>query len=278
MNPDLERQLVERNNGAQRGLVSVLLELQTKYGYLSEQSLRTVAEATNRSLVEVYGVATFYRAFSLEPRGKHLAQCCLGTACHVRGAPRVAEEVQKQLRVSSGQTTPDGEFTLETVNCLGACALGPVVVVDGHYFSQVNIAKVSGILNQVRMGLDKIEVTADPRYFPLEVNCSRCNHSLMDSTHLIDGHPSVKVTLSFGDKHGWLRLSSLYGSFTSESEYEVSLEEVAQMFCPHCSTELLGAGNCPICGIRMAPMIVRGGGTVQICPRRGCKGHLLDLA
>lgn len=269
--------IVERHSGDRGGLIGMLQDIQAVYSYLPADALRIVAEQTGRSLVDVYGVATFYRAFSLKPRGKHLVSVCLGTACHVRGGPRVAEEVERQLKIRAGETTPDKMFTLETVNCLGACALGPVVVVDGHYFSGMNASKVRGILEKTKAGLDKIEIGADRRIFPLEVSCSRCNHSLMDPGHLVDGLPSVRITQSFGQQHGWLRLSSLYGSHNMEAEYEVPQDTVVHLFCPHCHTELVGATDCPECGVQMVPMIVRGGGIVQICPRRGCKGHILDL-
>jgi NADH-quinone oxidoreductase subunit E len=108
-------------------------------------------------MVDIYGVARFYRSFSLKPRGKHLICACLGTACHVRGAPSVVEEFERQLNIKAGQTTADKEFTLETVNCLGACALGPIVVVDNHYFSNVDMAKVKHILEKVRVGLSPAE-------------------------------------------------------------------------------------------------------------------------
>jgi len=134
------------------GLISILEEIQETRGYLPEGALRAVAETMGRSLVDVYGVATFYRSFSLKPRGKHLASVCLGTACHVRGAPTVAEEFQRQLGIEAGETTPDKEFTLETVNCLGACALGPIVVVDGRYYSNVRTTEVRGILERARTG------------------------------------------------------------------------------------------------------------------------------
>jgi len=277
MGPDEIVGLVEKHSGDRGGLISILEEIQAKYGYLPGDALRTVSEMTGRSLVDVYGVATFYRAFSLEPRGKHLVSVCLGTACHVRGAPRIAKEFQRQLGIPIGDTTPDREFTLEAVNCLGACALGPIVVVDGHYFSNVNKVKVAQILDKARAGLDTVEVETDERIFPVEVSCPRCNHSLMDPNHSIDGYPSIRVTMSFDQKHGWLRLSCLYGSYNVETEYEIPEETVVNFFCPHCHAELIGASLCPLCGAPMVPMIVRGGGVVQICSRRGCKGHMLDL-
>jgi NADH-quinone oxidoreductase subunit E len=259
------------------GPISILEEIQAKYGYLPEEALKTVAEETGRSLVDIYGVATFYKAFSLQPRGKHLISICLGTACHVQGGPRVAEEFQRQLGIRSGETTEDREFSLETVNCLGACALGPVVVVDGHYFSKVRPTKVKEIIDKCQAGLDNIEIESDQRIFPVEVSCARCNHSLMDPGHVIDGHPSIRVTVSFGNKHGWLAFSSLYGSYKLASAYEIPHDIIVNMFCPHCHAELIGGGKCSDCGAPMVPMIVRGGGIVQICTRRGCRGHMLDI-
>ncbi len=269
--------IVEKCASAEDGLISILEDIQARYGYLPAGALRIVAEQTRRSLVDIYGVATFYRSFSLKPRGRHLCSVCVGTACHVRGAPRVAGELGRQLEVRPGETTSDREFTLETVNCLGACALGPIVVVDGHYFSNVNAGKVGQILRDAREGLDRVVIEGDRRIFPVEVSCPRCNHSLMDSTHPVDGYPSIRVTMFFGREHGWLRLSSLYGSYNVESEYEIPMDTLVNFFCPHCHAELLGASSCPECSTPMVPMIVRGGGVIQICSRRGCRGHMLDL-
>jgi NADH-quinone oxidoreductase subunit E len=277
MKMDQAGTLVEETGNRHGGLISLLEQLQSRYGYLPENELREVAKQTGRSLVDVYGVATFYKAFRLEPRGKHLVSVCLGTACHVHGGPRIAEAFQEELGIGAGETTPDRDFTLETVNCLGACALGPVVVVDGHYFSKVTTSKVRDIIEKTRRGLDAIEIESDERVFPVEVSCARCNHSLMDAGHIIDGHPSIRVTVSFGQKHGWLALSSLYGSYKVVSEYPIPNDEIVQLFCPHCHAELIGGGHCSECGAPMVPMIVRGGGVVQICSRRGCRGHMLDL-
>jgi NADH-quinone oxidoreductase subunit E len=274
---DLVSAIIDRNRGQRGGLISILEGIQAKYGYLPEGALRVVAARTGRALVDIYGVATFYRAFSLSPRGKHLCSVCLGTACHVRNAPAVSEEFTRQLDIQPGQTTDDGEFTLETVNCLGACALGPVVVVDARYFSQVDTRQVATILDKTRAGADFVEVESDQRVFPVEVFCARCNHSLMDPAHPVDGHPSVRVTISFGRNHGWLLLSSLYGSYMIECEHEIPSDTIVNFFCPHCHAELTGANDCPVCDAPMVPLIVRGGGMVQICSRRGCRSHMLDL-
>ena len=273
---DLEA-TIKRTDGGHGGLIALLEQVQAKYGDLPEDKLRKIATETGRSLVDIYGVATFYKAFSLKPRGKHLISVCLGTACPVHGGPRIAEAFQQELGIQSGQTTPDRGFSLETVNCLGACALGPVVVADGHYFSKVRTSRVKEILGRTAKGLDEVEIETDDRVFPVAVSCARCNHSLMDPRHVIDGHPSIRVTVSFGTKHGWLALSSLYGSYKVSSEYEIPIDEIVHMFCPHCHAELIGGGRCSDCGAPMVPMIVRGGGVVQICARRGCRGHMLDL-
>jgi NADH:ubiquinone oxidoreductase subunit E len=270
-------EIITKNVSKRGGLISILEEIQSKFSYLPEKALKQVAEETGRSLVDIYGVATFYRSFTLKPRGKHLVSVCSGTACHVRGANSIAREIELQLNIKSGETTPDNEFTLETVNCLGACALGPVIVIDHHYFPQVKESKVSEILNKARTCLDIVKVDTDKRIFPIEVSCARCNHSLMDARRKIDGHPSIRITVSFDNKHGWFLLSCLYGSHNISAQHEIPPGTILNMFCPHCHAELIGGAKCIECGAFMVPMILRGGGMVQICARRGCKGHILDL-
>lgn len=270
--------LVDTHHGERGGLISILEAVQATYSYLPEEALREVARQTGTSLVDIYGVATFYKAFSLKPRGRHLVSACLGTACHVRGGPSVAAELEKRLGVRAGETTKDREFTLETVACLGACALGPIVVVDGHYFSNVKVSDIPGILARTKEGLDKVAIKSDERVFPVEVSCPRCNRSLMDTETLVDNHPSIRVVVSFGRKHGSMRLSSLYGSFNLLTDHDPPMDSVLDFFCPHCHAELSSASTpCPKCAAPMVPMIVRGGGFVQVCSRRGCKEHRLDL-
>jgi len=270
-------EIVEKHRGERASLISILGEIQAKYRYLPECALRIVADRTGCPLVDVYAAATFYRSFSLKPKGKHLICACLGTACHVRGAPRVAEEFQRQLGISPGETTLDKEFTLETVNCLGACALGPIVVVDGRYFSNVNPAKVTQIIENALAGLDQADVKDDQRCFPIEVGCPHCGRSLMDERHPAHGYPAIEATAQFDDKRGWIRLSSLYGRWTAQSEHEIPSNSIVELACPHCRSKLLGYANCLECGAPMAKMAVRGGGSLLICSRHGCGGHLLDL-
>ena len=154
--------IVTKHDAHCGGLIAILEEVQETYGYLPEEALRLVARAANRSLVDVYGVATFYKSFSLQPRGKHHVCACLGTACHVRGAPLVVEALERQLGVEAGETTPDGEFTFETMSCLGACALGPIVVKDGVYHSKVNAAAVKKILAPTEVETEAESEKAEP--------------------------------------------------------------------------------------------------------------------
>lgn len=269
--------IVQKHKKELGGLIAMLEEIQSHYNYLPEKELRTIAKETGRSLVEIYGVATFYKFFSLKPRGDHLISVCLGTACHVRGGPIIAKEFEDQLGIHAGETTPDKKFSLETVNCLGACARGPIVVVDGYYFSNVKKSEVARIIKKTRDGLDAVDVTKDQRIFAIKLRCPHCNHSLLDPNFLIDNQPSVRLTISFERQHGWLRLSSLYGSYNLSSEYEIPINTIAHFFCPHCHAELTGSASCPACNAPMVPLTVYGGGMVQFCSRRGCKNHKMDL-
>jgi NADH-quinone oxidoreductase subunit E len=142
--------IINKYKGEGGALIAILQDVQSEYNYLPPDVLKSVADKLNVPLISVYGIATFYRAFSLKPRGKHLVTVCLGTACHVRGAKRILAEVQKRLNVKRGETTEDKTFTLETVNCLGCCAIGPVVVVDGEYYGQTTTAKVNPILEKYK--------------------------------------------------------------------------------------------------------------------------------
>ncbi len=137
----------ERERG---GLISILQDIQAKYGYLPAEALKEVASVTRVSLVDIYGAATFYRAFSLKPRGEHLITICQGTACHVRGAPLIRAELEKKLGVQPGETTDDKKFTLEAVNCVGACALAPIVVVDGAFYGHMTAKKVNALIDDIR--------------------------------------------------------------------------------------------------------------------------------
>ncbi len=131
-------------------IMEVLQDIQDLYGFLPEPALRAASASLGVPLIEVFRLANFYKAFSLKPRGRHLLTVCNGTACHVKGAPRLLDELMARLNIAPGETTADEAFTLETVNCLGACALGPVIVVDGVYYEHMDPSKLDGLLETVR--------------------------------------------------------------------------------------------------------------------------------
>jgi NADH:ubiquinone oxidoreductase subunit E len=134
----------------QKGLIHILHRVQAECGYIPPQAISKIAKHLKISEGEIYGVLTFYKAFTLKPRGKHIVTVCTGTACHVRGAPMIVDELKRKLSVEVEGTTEDNLFTLETVNCVGACALGPIVVVDGEYHGQMKISKVDKLLEKYK--------------------------------------------------------------------------------------------------------------------------------
>lgn len=142
-------EIIERYNGERGFLVPILQDVQKEWNYLPRKALDAVSLLLDIPISQIFEVATFYRAFSLEPRGRHQVCLCVGTACHVRGAPRIGDHIQRSLGIEAGETTQDLEFTYETVNCLGACALGPVLTVNEEYHGQVTIGKTNKILKQL---------------------------------------------------------------------------------------------------------------------------------
>jgi len=142
---DLIRQETQ-NDGSP---ISALESIQARYRYLPPEAPILVSLKFGVPLSQIYSVATFYHAFSLKPKGKHALHVCMGTACHVRGSPQVLDRLQTKLGICTGGTTRDRMFTLETVNCLGACALGPIVVADGEYAGQMTAQKADGLLRKV---------------------------------------------------------------------------------------------------------------------------------
>lgn len=131
-------------------LIGILQDVQAKYRYLPKHPLERVAERLRIPLAQVFSVATFFRAFSLTPRGENLVHICMGTACHVRGARRLLEELERGLGVPAGASTPDMKVTLETVNCVGACALGPVIVVNEEYHGKMDATKTAKLIRELK--------------------------------------------------------------------------------------------------------------------------------
>jgi NADH:ubiquinone oxidoreductase subunit E len=138
--------LIESYAGNKEQLISLLQDIQAEFNYLPQDVLVKVSQKLDIPLSQVFSVATFFRAFSLQPRGRHVVTVCLGTACHVKGGSRLVEKMERDYGIKPGGTTEDMRFTLETVNCLGCCALGPVVMVDGKYESKVNADKLDRVL------------------------------------------------------------------------------------------------------------------------------------
>jgi NADH:ubiquinone oxidoreductase subunit E/NAD-dependent dihydropyrimidine dehydrogenase PreA subunit len=135
-------------------LVTVLQDINTELGYIPPETLKYISAKLQTPLADVYHVATFYTAFSLTPRGEHTIKVCMGTACHVRGAARVLETLEDRLQIKAGSTSEDMKYTLETVNCLGACALAPVVTVDADYHGKVTPGKIDKLIESCEKGID----------------------------------------------------------------------------------------------------------------------------
>lgn len=140
--------LIHKHGTKREALIAILQEIQSELNWLPEDVLRAVADKMQIPLMDVYGVATFYRTLSLKPRGRHIITVCQGTACHVRGGQRIVDEIGRSLGIAPGETTPDENFTLETVNCLGCCAIGPIVMVDGEYYGEMSTRKVASVLEK----------------------------------------------------------------------------------------------------------------------------------
>jgi NADH-quinone oxidoreductase subunit E len=144
-------QIVEEYGAKSTALIMILQDVQKHYRYLPEEALRAVSKQMKLPLAQIYGVATFYRAFSLKPTGKNHSCVCTGTACHVRQAYIIVDKLERELNIKPGETTADGEVSLETVNCLGACALGPLVTANGEYHGNMTVSKVEKMLGELKL-------------------------------------------------------------------------------------------------------------------------------
>ncbi|RPH94627.1 NAD(P)H-dependent oxidoreductase subunit E [candidate division KSB1 bacterium] len=144
--------IVNRYGSKSTALIMVLQDVQKHYRYLPMEALKAVAKKMNLPIAQIYSVATFYKAFSLTPKGKHHVCVCTGTACHVRQAAVIVDNLSRSLNIQPGETTQDGEISFETVNCLGACALGPLVTVDDEYHGNMTVTILNKLLNELRTG------------------------------------------------------------------------------------------------------------------------------
>lgn len=146
MDPAKVDEIIGRYPAQQGVLIQLLLDMQSEFNWIPKEAILSISARLQIPVSQVYRVASFYQAMSLTPRGKHVVSVCLGTACHVRGGPRIMDKVEESLGIKAGKTTQDMKFTVERVNCLGCCALGPVVVVDKDYHGKLTPAKVKEVL------------------------------------------------------------------------------------------------------------------------------------
>ncbi len=140
--------IIEQYQNDQENLIMILQAIQRRYNYLPKPALTYLSAKIRIPLSRIYGVATFYSTFSLEPRGRNIISICLGTACHVRGANRIMDQIQDCLHVSDGKTTEDGRYTLESVRCIGCCSLGPVVKINEDMHGRIATDAVKAVLDQ----------------------------------------------------------------------------------------------------------------------------------
>lgn len=140
--------IMKKYKKEEKYLIPILQESQDQYGYLPEEVLKEIASSLDLSLSQVYGVVTFYTQFHMEPRGKNIIRVCMGTACHVRGGSDVLQAIQDELGIENGETSPDLKFTLETVACIGACGLAPVIMVNDDTHGRLTSEKIPAVLGQ----------------------------------------------------------------------------------------------------------------------------------
>lgn len=147
---DSTERIIARYQRHEENLIQILQDIQAEHNYLPESVVKYVAQRLHVPLSRIYSVATFYNAFTLKPRGRHCITVCTGTACHVRGAPALLAEFERRLDIKAGENTRDMEYTLNTVNCLGCCAIGPIVVNDGTYHGHFGFDDIKRILKEHR--------------------------------------------------------------------------------------------------------------------------------
>lgn len=143
-------EILKKNGWSRNKIVGILQDVQDTYGYLPRDILSYISQKLNIPLSQIYSLATFYRVFSLKPKGKYKIKVCLGTACHVRGGYMIAEFLKNKLKINSNETTEDGLFSFDTVNCLGACAIGPIVVVNEKYYGQMDVNKTEKLIEELK--------------------------------------------------------------------------------------------------------------------------------
>jgi NADH-quinone oxidoreductase subunit E len=143
-------EIIERYKGEEGVLIQLLLDIQSEFNWIPHGVIARISETMQIPTSQIYRIASFYNAMSLNPVGRHIVQVCMGTACQVRGAPKILDRLEANLKIKEGGTTPDMRFSLKRVNCLGCCAMGPVIEVDGAYHGKVTSAMVQEILEKYK--------------------------------------------------------------------------------------------------------------------------------
>ena len=142
--------IIKRYRGKESAILAILQDIQTKEKYLPKDVLEQVSQKMHIPMTQVFRIATFYNALSIKPRGRHKVDVCLGTACHVRGGPKIIDKLKRDLGIGVGETTKDKKFTLETVRCVGCCSLGPVAVIDGTVYGRLTQDKLPSMLKEFK--------------------------------------------------------------------------------------------------------------------------------
>ncbi len=142
--------VIDRYPCTQQSALAAMQDMQRQFGYLPREGLEALSKHLSCPFSQLYSMATFYRAFSLKPKGKHIIKLCDGTACHIRGGSVILEGIERELGIHPGETTKDGLFTLQLVNCLGSCAIAPVILIDDTFYGKMTLEKLPAILNSYR--------------------------------------------------------------------------------------------------------------------------------
>ena len=159
----MEKNILEKYEPKDKSsLIPILQDIQDKFGYLPESELQDVSVYVGLPLSRVYGVATFYNQFRLIPLGENIIKVCRGTACHVKNSANLLYAIESALKIKAGETTKDKKFTLEVVNCIGACSIAPVITINNEYYGRLSVKDIPGLLKKIGAGKEKVKVEITP--------------------------------------------------------------------------------------------------------------------
>lgn len=143
------KEILEKYTEAKDNLITILNEVQVKYGYIPQTAQKEISEYLKIPMAEIYGVITFYSRFTLKPKGKYAISVCLGTACFVKGSEKIMERLKQRLKIEEGETTPDGKFSIDSTRCVGACGIAPVFTVNGEVYGRATVKKLDEVLDEL---------------------------------------------------------------------------------------------------------------------------------